>query len=77
MSAYARDPRVRFNGDGTATLPDPVNGGWTVRREHGHWVAVHPEQGHLHDLTCADYPARYGSRDEVFEHLLGPATVPV
>jgi hypothetical protein len=58
--------------DGTVT-----SDGWTVRQEHGFWVAYHPEQGYLHDLTNADYPARYNTRDEVIAHLYGPAAQPV
>lgn len=54
-----------------------LSDGWEVRQEYGFWVAFHPEQGYLHDLINADYPARYGTRDEVLKHLSGAAIVPV
>ncbi len=51
--------------------------GWEVREEHGFWVAYHDDQGYLHDLTDARYPARYDTRPALLEHLLGPAYLPV
>ncbi len=78
MSAYAGDPRVVFNGDGTMTLPGGGHGDWlVVRNGDGRWVASHPEQGNLRDRWNGDYSAQYGTCDEVLEQLLGPAEVTV
>ncbi len=75
MGTYENDPRVRFNADGTATLPDPVGGGWQVLHDGDVWVGHHEQQGFLHDLTDARYRAEYDTCDKVLRHLLGPAQV--
>ncbi len=75
MSKYRDDPRVYFNADGTATLPDPVDGDWQVRRDGDVWVGHHEQQGFLHNLTDARHRAEYDTCDKVRRHLLGPAQV--
>lgn len=75
MSAYVGDPRVVLNADGTATVPGLVDGDWQIRFEAGEWVGWNAQFGYLHDATDSRYRARYDTRDEVLEHMLGPARV--
>lgn len=55
------------------TAPDDVFDGWTVRCIDNVWVADHPQQGFLRDRVDGRYSAQYATRDEVLEHLRGPA----
>jgi hypothetical protein len=75
VSAYTGDPRVRFHSDGTVTLPDGEVGDWLVSQVVDVWMAAHPTQGMLRDRVDGRYSAAYVTRDEVLEHLLGPAQV--
>lgn len=70
MSAYSGDKRVVFNGDGTVTLPDPVNGDWHVHQDRdGLWTADNPEQGFLRSRTNGAFRATFHTRDEVLAAL--------
>lgn len=72
MSRYSNDPRVVFNDDGTATIPDqPTNGDWTVRESGDSWIAENPEQGFLHSTINADYPERFRTRDQAIFAIVG------
>jgi hypothetical protein len=77
VSGYAGDPRVAFHSDGTVTLPGGEHGDWLVSQVVDVWMAAHPTQGMLRDLVDGSYSAAYDTRDEVLEHLLGPAIVSV
>jgi hypothetical protein len=75
MSRYDGDPRVVFNGDGSVTLPDPVDGDWRIYEDRDVWVAHNEDQGFLHSTINADFPATFRSCDEAIFVIVGDPQV--
>lgn len=71
-SRYESDPRVVFNGDESATIPDvPVNGDWTARGRDGVWTVTNPVQGFLRSEHDLNVPAPFPSLDEAIAAIVG------
>jgi hypothetical protein len=68
MSANGATPVL--HQDGSATLPDPVNGDWRVHQtDDGFWTADNPRQGFLRSRVNGAFRATFHTRAEVLAAL--------